>query len=453
MKRALKFLLFYSFFLTSYNFSKAVSLTPKELNIYSDNSYLISEYITTVKGWKDLSINIPKNSLVFVEPLSCNLEYVEDKKLTSLKDYKELEEEIKTLEAQILALKSILKLSNNLNFEKNTKYINSIKALETFFEKKYLEYIELKNRLSKKEKKLIYIKKTVQPVNISVFCKSIETVKIKTRSPINAKSEVFYYVLGNTKKNTVYLENRIKLKVDRDLKNIKVNIFQYKTKAPYMEDNPYPMRMMKMASPKREYTEATTRYFHTISNVSLKRDLNKNILISKTVLPANFQIVINGKYGSIPNLIAYLKPKRMFPSAKAYFYIDGVFLKSAYIKTLQRGEKNKISFGEDKLVKVYKEKVKDITVKISKNRKTRYVKWRYTIKNKHNKKILVRLIDLIPVSNSYRIRIEPVSSLLWEDYNKVNGELIWEFNIPAGKEYILEFGYKETKPIESSNGK
>ncbi|RUM57778.1 MAG: hypothetical protein DSY60_03640 [Persephonella sp.] len=431
----------------------ATVLTPKELNIYSDNSYLISEYITTVKGWKDLSINIPKNSLVFVEPLSCNLEYVEDKKLTSLKNYKELKEEIKTLEAQILALKSILKLSNNLNFEKNSKYINSIKALETFFEKKYLEYIELKERLDKKEKNLVYIEKTVQPVNISVFCQSIETVKIKTRSPINAKSEVFYYVLGNTKKNTVYLENRIKLKVDRDLKNIKVNIFQYKTRTPYLEYNSYPVRMMKIAGPKRRYNEATTRYFYTINNVSLKKNLNKNILISKTVLPTNFQIVINGRYGSVPNLIAYLKPKKMFPSAKAYFYIDGVFLKSDYMNTLQRGEKNKISFGEDKLVKVYKEKVKDITLKISKKRQRRYVKWRYTIKNKHDKKILVRLIDYIPVSSSYKIKIEPVSSLIWKEYDKVNGELIWEFSVPAGKEYILEFGYKETKPIENNNEK
>ncbi len=451
MKKSLKVFLSSSLFFTSYSFSQAVSLIPKELNIYSDNSFLISEYITTVKGWKDISINIPKNSLVFVEPLSCNLEYVEDKKLISLKDYKELKEEIKTLEAQILALKSILKLSNNLNFEKNSKYINSIKALETFFEKKYLEYIELKNRLNKKEKKLLYIKKTVQPVNISVFCQSIETVKIKTRSPINAKSEVFYYVLGNTKKNTVYLENRIKLKVDRDLKNIKVNIFQYKTKAPYIEDSPYPVRMMKIASPKREYTEATTRYFYTISNVSLKRDLNKNILISKTVLPANFQIVINGRYGSVPNLIAYLKPKKMFPSAKAYFYIDGVFLKSDYMDTLQRGERNKISFGEDKLVKVYKEKVKDITLRVSKTQQRRYVKWRYTIKNKHNRRILVKLIDYIPVSSSYKRKIEPVSSLLWKKYNKTNGKLIWEFSIPAGKEYILEFGYKETKSIKINN--
>ena len=448
MRRSLKFFLFSSFSLSFCNFSQAVSLTPKELNIYSDNSYLISEYITTVKGWKDLSINIPKNSLVFVEPLSCNLEYVEDKNLSSLKKFKELKEEIKTLEAQILALKSILKLSNNLNFEKNSKYINSIKALETFFEKKYLEYIELKERLSKKERTLIYIKKTVQPVNISIFCQSIETVKIKTRSPINAKSEVFYYVLGNTKKNTVYLENRIKLKVDRDLKNIKVNIFQYKTKTPYIENSPYPVRMMKMTSPKREYTEATTRYFYSISNVSLKKDLNKNILISKAVLPANFQIVINGRYGSVPNLIAYLKPKKMFPSAKAYFYIDGVFLKSDYMNTLQRGEKNRIIFGEDKLVKVYKEKVKDVSVKKSKYLQVRYVKWRYTIKNKHSRRISVKLIDYIPVSSSYKIKVEPVSSLIWRDYDKVNGKLIWEFSVPARKEYILEFGYKETKPIE-----
>ena len=196
----------------------------------------------------------------------------------------------------------------------------------------------------------------------------------------------------------------------------------------------------------RKYTETGTRYFYSISSVSLKKDLDKNILISKAILPAKFQVVIDGRFGSVPNLIAYLQPKRMFPSAKAYFYIDGVFLKTGYLNTLQRGEKNKISFGEDKLVNVYKEKVKDITLESSKNFITRYVKWRYTIKNKHNKRMSIKLIEYIPTTNSYKIKIEPVSSLLWKKYNKVNGELIWEFNIPANKTYILEFGYKEIKP-------
>ncbi|RUM62051.1 MAG: hypothetical protein DSY66_00675 [Persephonella sp.] len=427
------------------------SLVPTELNIYSDSAYLISEYITTVKGWKDIPINIPKNSLVFLEPLSCNLEYIEDRKLTSLDEYKVLKEDIKTLEAQILALKSILKLSNNINFEKNTRYINSIKALETFFEKKYLEYIELKNKLEGKKKVLKYLKNSIQPTTISVFCPSIETVKVKTRSPIDAKTDVFYYIFGNSEKDKVYIENRVKIRVDRDIKNIKINIFQYPTQKRYFYEG---IRYIRAAAPpmskrvSRSYTEKASVFFYSINNVSLKRNLTKNILISKKNLPAKFEIEVNGHLGSIPYLIATIKPDRMYPPAKAYFYIDGIFLKTDYINTLQRGENNRVLFGEDKLFKVRKEKVKDITVKFSKTHVKRYVKWRYTFKNKHNKKMKVLLIDYIPVSYSYKRKIEPVSSLMWRKYNKVTGKLEWEFYIQPNKTYILEYGYKELKPIE-----
>ena len=170
-------------------------------------------------------------------------------------------------------------------------------------------------------------------------------------------------------------------------------------------------------------------------------------------MPATFQIVIKGNLNSKPYLVAYVKPKKMFPAGSAYFYIDGVFLKKGILGSLERGEKNRIFFGEDKLVKVRKEKVKDITVKLSKTHQRRYVKWRYTIKNKHDKSISVKLIDYIPVSNSYKVKIEPVSSKLWKDYNDVSGELVWEFTIPARKEFVLEFGYKETKPIEKKKEK
>lgn len=266
----------------------------------------------------------------------------------------------------------------------------------------------------------------------------------------------FYYVLGDTKKNNVYIENRVSLKVDRELRNIKVNLLPYKTN--YVNR----MDMLEMYAPKsmgfetsdkRKYSEGVARYFYTINNVSLKKDLRKNILVSKAVLPATFQIVINGSWSPRANLVAYVKPKKMFPAGEAYFYIDGVFLKNGFIKTLERSEKNKIHFGEDKLVKVHKEKVKDITVRLSKTHQRRYVKWRYTIKNRHNKSISVKLIDYIPVSHSYKVKIEPISSLIWKKYNDVNGKLVWEFKIPPNKKFILEFGYKETKPIEKNKEK
>ena len=129
---------------------------------------------------------------------------------------------------------------------------------------------------------------------------------------------------------------------------------------------------------------------------------------------------------------------------------DGTFVGNGRLPLLSPGEEYELGFGADDHVRVrhaIAEEKRGETGLISTS-KTDVRNFRITLKNLHERAILVAVIDQIPVSQNADIKIELIGKTApsKRDLDDKRGILAWEMKLDADEERSVDFGYRVTWP-------
>jgi uncharacterized protein (TIGR02231 family) len=138
-------------------------------------------------------------------------------------------------------------------------------------------------------------------------------------------------------------------------------------------------------------------------------------------------------------------------------YRDGVYMGQGSLPLLNAGDEAKLGFGADDLVKVERKEVKrhqgEEGIITSANVDERM--WDITVKNLHKEKMAVRIFDQMPFSARDDVTIQMAAQTTVpteKDYLKRRGVLAWNFDMEAGSEQHVKFGYKVTWPKDLQIG-
>ncbi len=130
---------------------------------------------------------------------------------------------------------------------------------------------------------------------------------------------------------------------------------------------------------------------------------------------------------------------------------DGVFTGQGMLPLLNPTEEAKLGFGVDDLIKVKRAEVKRITgeegIISSSNVETRA--WDIVVKNLHDVKVPVTMIDRVPFSANEDVVVATLSGMTEpsvRDLNKRRGVHAWQFDLEPATEMTLKTGYKVTWP-------
>ncbi|KAB2847585.1 MAG: DUF4139 domain-containing protein, partial [Hyphomicrobiaceae bacterium] len=156
---------------------------------------------------------------------------------------------------------------------------------------------------------------------------------------------------------------------------------------------------------------------------------------------------------------AYLYAKLVLPkgapllSGPVTLIRDGVFVGHGRLPLLNPGEDHELGFGADDAVKV-----KYITIEEKKGEtglistsKTDDRFYRVTVKNLHDRKLDVTLLDQLPVSLNEEIKVELNSRSTTptkKDVEDRRGVYAWTLQLNADEEKQIQFGYRIAWPAD-----
>ena len=156
---------------------------------------------------------------------------------------------------------------------------------------------------------------------------------------------------------------------------------------------------------------------------------------------------------------AYLYAKLVLPkgapllSGPVTLIRDGVFVGHGRLPLLNPGEDHELGFGADDAVKI-----KYITIEEKKGEtglistsKTDDRLYRVTVKNLHDRKLDVTLLDQLPISLNEEIKVELNSrstAPTKKDVDDKRGVYAWTLPLNADEEKQIQFGYRIVWPAE-----
>ena len=139
----------------------------------------------------------------------------------------------------------------------------------------------------------------------------------------------------------------------------------------------------------------------------------------------------------------------MLPGAVQLFR-DGTFVGAGRLPVLSPGEEHELGFGMDDLVRVkhtISEEKRGETGLISTSR-TDSRNYKITIKNLHERAVLLTVLDQLPVSKNQDIKVELTGKTAPTKLNVEDkrGIVSWDGKIEPDQEQVIEFGYRVTWP-------
>ena len=138
-------------------------------------------------------------------------------------------------------------------------------------------------------------------------------------------------------------------------------------------------------------------------------------------------------------------------------YRDGVFIGQGALPMLSPGEDAKLGFGADDLIKVKRVEVKRLTAEegliSTSNVESRA--YDITVKNLHDFKIAVTILDQMPYSTIEDITVEVLAGMTpptSRNFEKKPGVLAWNFDAEPKIETLIKHGFKVTAPEDLKVG-
>ncbi len=161
---------------------------------------------------------------------------------------------------------------------------------------------------------------------------------------------------------------------------------------------------------------------------------------------------------TVPKLdtTAYLYAKLTLPKGAPYLpgrislFRDGTFVGTGRLPQLPAGAEHELGFGPDDLVRVQYvvvDEKKGETGLISASRTDQRL-YRITVKNLHERAVLLSVRDQIPVSLNQDIKVELLgkSAPTRRNIDDIRGTLAWETKAEPDTETAVEFGYRVSWP-------
>ncbi len=216
-----------------------------------------------------------------------------------------------------------------------------------------------------------------------------------------------------------------------------------------------PVDKISIASKKSQVT------FHTLYNVPETVTLIAN---------GNRKQIPMGEFSAKPSLraitvprlkkLAYLSAKFTMPKninsaqGTTHIYRDGTYVGKGHLPNLTSGAEYKLGFGVDNKIQVKHvelNRTKDRQSGILSSTRTEERHYRMTIKNFHNGKIPVTIMDRYPFAYEKEIQVKLESSTTKPTRNNVEdkrGVLSWDREIEPGKQAQIDLSYKVTWPAD-----
>lgn len=173
-----------------------------------------------------------------------------------------------------------------------------------------------------------------------------------------------------------------------------------------------------------------------------------------TVDMERLSLPVTYQYFAIPKLSKDVYLKAQLQDWEKYSFLEGeanVFFEDTYMgKTILNAgtasDTLSISLGRDKKISVNREKVKDYRSKqFIGNKTTETRDWKTTVRNSRSEKIMLTLLDQVPVSTNAEIEIgqETTPNAKW---NVESGEIRWEGSINSGQSKVFDLKYTVKYP-------
>ncbi len=452
----MKKFLFASLLSVSLVYAEDLYLSPTQIEIYKDKSFLLSE--SKAKFLKKGSINIfiPgiksfEDAIVSIGDLNCNI-LLEKENLVKNKKIKLLKTKIKSLKILFEA-----KLEESKAFQRINVNISNIDNVYRKYNKLLAEISLLKSKIKKLEDKLKSLEEsTGKNFKLVYKCNKPAKSYIRSFSPINIFGYQEYSIYGFTDIKKLKIDNIITLenKTNISLKNISVKYHNF-MKNSFIEPPPFfrpadrtYRRSIALAEaiPVSEYKETFSKSYFLVKNVYLPKKETIKLFISSDVYPADFSVYIDGYATVTPFLMAIFKADKNFPFSHGKFFIDGLFLGKGLVKAISKGKENSLFFGEDVLFDVRKEKVEDSFENVSEDTVKHTVKWKYVLKNNHKTGMQATIVDRLPKEVAMK-KIKYMSDIPWEKHT-ADGKVVWKIFLKPNQELGFSFGYIETYKIK-----
>jgi len=465
------------------------SVNVSSLDIYKNKTF-INQEIKTLENSVDLVGNVRFEDLRFKVFGNCkvsntNIEannYAND---DITKNIDELKDKIAFKQNQINAIKSSISHLENISFSNEAVNLQNIKDVSSYAQ---TQIEQKQNKVFKEEKNLKKLNeqltKLVSKKNTSKYS------KLKYMATCDANSRLFvsyptttisknsfYEVNANSKSENLEIKNTafITQRSGHDFKDIDINLYSYnftnslnpvffrpkylRDQAPIMyEMQADAMPIVKMAksfsakavrkAPTYSYNETATKSFFKASNISLKSGVKTDVTFAKDAYKAKDSIEIDGFGYSKPFYKVSFKADKLYGVQNSKLYLDGIFVGNYYQKEMKKGKENSIYFGEDRLIDVKKELIKEMNEKpffsISKIKTQKL--WKYTIVNKHNVEKTVSLVERLPISTHEDIKVKLISNTNYTKKEDNTGKISYDFVLKPNETKVIDFGYEVEKP-------
>ena len=176
-------------------------------------------------------------------------------------------------------------------------------------------------------------------------------------------------------------------------------------------------------------------------------------LYSKEMTP-EFYIYTVPAIDPLCYLVCRAAPDSTLLAGRLNIYFGGRFVGSASLTEKQAGEDLLINLGAERGVKVQRSKVTDKVNEtffgiVDRMSVARTLVYRITVENLKDVAVRVRLIDRIPVSETDRIQIKGVETdpePTEKDYQKREGVMLWDFEMPAKGTKAIEIRFDIKHP-------
>ncbi len=186
---------------------------------------------------------------------------------------------------------------------------------------------------------------------------------------------------------------------------------------------------------------------------------SKKVRISTDAFDGKLEAVAVPKLDSQTYLMASFTAKSDAPMlpGTVNLYRDGVYMGQGALPLLNAGDEAKLGFGADDLVKVERKEVKRHQGEegIISSSSVDERMWGITVKNLHKQMMPVRILDQMPFTARDDVTIQIAAQTTppaEKDYLKRRGVMAWTFDMDAGAEQQIKFGYKVTWPKDMQIG-
>jgi uncharacterized protein (TIGR02231 family) len=232
-----------------------------------------------------------------------------------------------------------------------------------------------------------------------------------------------------------------------------------RSKAHYADETD--LMAASLAEPEAQFTQAEEKKLPLAFEYLLPQRTDIKSGGDETLLPLyskemtrEFYIYTAPAIDPLCYLVCRAAPDSTLLAGRLNIYFGGRFVGSASLTEKQAGEDLLVNLGADRGVKVRRSKMSDKVNEtffgiVDRTSVARTLVYRITIENLKDSAVRVRLTDRIPVSETDRIQIKGIETEpapTEKDFQKREGVMLWDFEMPAKRTKTIEIRFDIKHP-------